>query len=85
MHGLRRRPQDPEGNIRPHDPHDYARYKHLITTMKLKHLDAYFVQETWLKDDVFDEIINGYHVFCHNGGLLSQILWGCNHPIDTLP
>jgi hypothetical protein len=35
--------------------------------MKLKQLDVYFVQETWLEDDVFDKIINGYHVFCHNG------------------
>jgi hypothetical protein len=40
--------------------------------MKFKHLDVYFVQETWLKGDVFDEIINGYHVFCHNGGLGSH-------------
>jgi len=39
-----------------------------ITTMKLKGIDAwYFVQETWLEGDVFDEIINGFHVFCHNG------------------
>ncbi len=37
--------------------------------MKLKQLDTYFVQETWLEGDVFDKIINGYHVFCHNGGL----------------
>ncbi len=34
--------------------------------MKLKQLDVYFVQETWLEGDIFDEIINGYHVFCHN-------------------
>jgi hypothetical protein len=37
--------------------------------MKLKQLDVYFVQETWLEGNIFDEIINGYHVFWHNGGL----------------
>jgi exonuclease III len=37
--------------------------------MKLKDIDVYFVQETWLEGDVFDEIINGYHVFRHNGGV----------------
>jgi hypothetical protein len=37
--------------------------------MKTKNLDVYFVQETWLKDDVFDKVINGYHVFRHNGKL----------------
>jgi len=36
--------------------------------MKLKDIDVYFVQETWLEGDVFDEIINGYHVR-HNGGV----------------
>ncbi len=35
--------------------------------MKLKGIDAYFVQETWLEGDIFDEIINGFHVFRHNG------------------
>ena len=35
--------------------------------MKLKNIDVYFVQETWLEGDVFDETINGYHVFHHNG------------------
>ena len=35
--------------------------------MKLKGIDAYFVKETWLEGDVFDEIINGFHVFRHNG------------------
>ncbi len=57
------------GNIHPHDPHNYTRYKHLIATTKLKQVDIYFVQETWLERDVFDEIINGYHIFCHNGKL----------------
>ena len=37
--------------------------------MKLKDIDVYFVQETWLKGDVFDEIIKGYHVFRHNEGV----------------
>ncbi len=36
--------------------------------MKTKSLDVYFVQETWLEGDTFDEVINGYHVFRHNGG-----------------
>jgi exonuclease III len=36
--------------------------------MKTKSLDVYFVQETWLEGDVFDEVINGYHIFRHNGG-----------------
>ena len=64
-HGLRHR--DKYGNLRPNSPHDYTRYEHLITTMKLKGIDAYFVQETWLEGDVFDEIINRFHVFRHNG------------------
>jgi hypothetical protein len=82
-HGLRCCPQDPDGNIRPHDPHDYTRYEHLITTMKLKHLDVYFVQETWLKGDLFDEIINWYHIFCHNHGLGSHNFHGV--VINLLP
>jgi hypothetical protein len=43
-------------------------YKHLVASMKTKHLNVYFVQETWLKGDAFDEVINGYHIFRHNGG-----------------
>jgi exonuclease III len=39
-----------------------------ITMMKTKSLNVYFVQETWLEGDAFDEVINGYHVFRHNGG-----------------
>ncbi len=68
-HGLRCCPPNQDGNFCPHDPHDYTRYKHLITTMKLKQLNVYFVQETWLEGDVFNEIINGYHGFHHNGKL----------------
>ena len=37
--------------------------------MKLKQIDIYFIQETWLEGDVYDEVINGYHIFCHNGEL----------------
>jgi hypothetical protein len=36
--------------------------------MKTKTLDVYFVQETWLEGGAFDEVINGYHIFRHNGG-----------------
>jgi hypothetical protein len=67
-HGLRRRPCDTEGNPMAHEPHDYTRYEHLIASMKTKSLDVYFVQETWLEGDIFDEVINGYHIFRHNGG-----------------
>jgi hypothetical protein len=76
VYGLCCCPQDPDGSIHPHDPYNYTRYKHLITTMKLKQLDVHFVQETWLKGDVFDEIINGYHIFCHNGCLGNHIYHG---------
>jgi len=37
--------------------------------MKLKEIDVYFLQETWLEGDMFNETINRYHVFCHNGGI----------------
>ncbi len=37
--------------------------------MKLNQLNVYFIQETWLEGDVFDEVINGYHIFRHNGEL----------------
>ena len=36
--------------------------------MKTKSLDVYFMQETWLEGDIFDEVISGYHIFQHNGG-----------------
>jgi exonuclease III len=49
-----------------YEPHDYTRYEYLVASMKTKSLDVYFVQETWLEEDVFDEVINGYHVFRHN-------------------
>ena len=35
--------------------------------MKGKCLDVYFVQETWLEGDVFEKVINGFHIFRHNG------------------
>ncbi len=44
--------------------------------MKLRQLDVYFVKETWLEGDVFNEIISGYHVFCHNGKLGKHNFWG---------
>jgi hypothetical protein len=44
--GLCRCPCNPDGKLCPNDPYDYTRYKHLITTMKLKQLDIYFIQET---------------------------------------
>ncbi len=65
-HGLRRCARDNEGNLCPNLPHDYTRYEHLITNMKLKNIDVYFIQETWLEGDVFDKTINGYHIFRHN-------------------
>jgi hypothetical protein len=43
-------------------------YKHLVASMKTKSLDVYFVQETWLEGDTFNEVINDYHIFRHNGG-----------------
>ena len=57
-HGLRRRARDDDRNPRPNSPLDYTSYEHLITMMKLKGIDVYFVHETWLEGDVFDEIIN---------------------------
>ncbi len=62
-HGLRRRPCNIDGKSMIYKPHDYTHYEHLITSMKTKSLDVYFVQGTWLEGDMFDEIINGYHVF----------------------
>jgi exonuclease III len=88
-HGLRRRARDNDGNILLNTPFDYTRYEHLITTMKLKEIDVYFVQETWLEGDVFDETINGYHVFRHNGEIVSPHYYdgwkaaGARPPITT--
>ena len=67
-HGLCRLPRDTDGKLITTEPYDYTRYEHLITMMKTKSLDVYFVQETWLEGDAFDEVINGYHVFRHNSG-----------------
>jgi hypothetical protein len=44
--------------------------------MKTKNLDVYYMQETWLEGDVFDEVINGYHVFRHNGDLSNHNFHG---------
>ena len=67
-HGLRRLPRDTDGKLITTEPYDYTCYEHLITMMKTKSLDVYFVQETWLEGDAFNEVINGYHDFRHNGG-----------------
>ncbi len=67
-HGLRRIPRDTKGKPLPNESYNYTRYEHIVAMMKTKNLDIYFVQETWLKGDVFNEIINGYQVFRHNGG-----------------
>ncbi len=48
--------------------HDYMHYKHLVASMKTKSLAVYFVQEMWLERDIFDEVINGSHIFRHNRG-----------------
>ena len=44
--------------------------------MNPKQLDVYFLQETWLEGDVFGEVINGYHIFRHNGELGKHNLRG---------
>ena len=62
-HGLRRLSRDTKGKLLPTEPHEYTQYKHLIAMMKTKSFDVYFVQETWLEGNVFDKIIDGYHVF----------------------
>ncbi len=67
-HGLRQQPRDTNGKPMIHEPHDYTCYEHLVASMKTKSLDVYFVQETWLEGDAFDKVINGYHIFKHNGG-----------------
>ena len=61
--GLRHIPRGTDGKPIPTEPHDYTRYEHLIAMMRTKNLDVYFVQETWLEGDAFDEVIDGYHVF----------------------
>jgi hypothetical protein len=67
-HGLRHLPCDPDGKLMTTKPYDYTCYEHLISMMKTKSLVVYFVQETWLEGDAFNEVINSYHVFRHNGG-----------------
>ena len=72
-HGLRRLPRDAEGKLITTEPYDYTRYEHLISIMKTKNLDVYFVQETWLEGDAFDEVINSY-----------QLPWRCHHIIPAI-
>ena len=68
VHRLRRLPQDTNGKLITTKPYNYTCYQHLVAMMKTKSIDVYFVQETWLVGDAFDKVINGYHVFRHNGG-----------------
>jgi hypothetical protein len=75
-HGLRRLPRDATGKLITTKPYNYTRYEHLITMMKTKSLDIYFVQKTWLEGDAVDEIINGYHIFRQNGGKGNHNLGG---------
>jgi hypothetical protein len=67
-HGLCQQPCDADGKPMIHKPHNYTCYEHLVASMKTKSMDIYFVQETWLEGDAFNEVINGYHIFRHNGG-----------------
>ena len=67
-HGLCRLPRDTIGKLMTTELYDYTCYKHRISMMKTKSLGVYFVQETWLEGNTFDEVINGYHVFRNNGG-----------------
>jgi hypothetical protein len=66
-HGLCCHPKDDTGNIIGNAQFDCTWYELLIMTMKKEGIDVYFVQETWLKRNVFDKTINDYHVFWHNG------------------
>jgi hypothetical protein len=66
-HGLWRLATDEDGKNLSNQPQDTTKFEHLIASMKVKCLDMYFLQDTWLEDDEFDVNIGGYHVFCHNG------------------
>jgi hypothetical protein len=66
-HGLWRRATDSKDNYLCNYPCDTTRFEHLISTMKMKNLDVYFILDTWLEDDAFDVDVGGYHVFRHNG------------------
>ena len=66
-HGLWGLVTDEDGNRLSNQPWDMTRFEHLVASMKVKCLDVYFLQDTWLEDDKFDIDVKGYHVFCHNG------------------
>ncbi len=66
-HGLWRLATDEDGNRLSNQPRDMARFEHLIALMKVKCLDVYFLQDTWLEDEEYNVDIVGYHVFCHVG------------------
>jgi hypothetical protein len=67
VHGLWRLATDEDGKRLSNHPRDTTKFEHLIASMKVKCLDVYFLQDTWLEDDEFDVDIGGYHVFRHNG------------------
>ena len=58
---------DEDGKKISNHPRDTIKFEHLIASMKVKCLDEYFLQDTWLEYDEFDVDIRGYHVFHHNG------------------
>jgi exonuclease III len=66
-HRLHQQPCNADGTPMIHKPHSYACFKHPVASMITKSMDIYFVQETWLVGDAFDEVISGYHIFRHNG------------------
>jgi hypothetical protein len=67
VHGLWHLATDEDGKKLSNQPWDTTKFEHLIALMKVKCLDVYFLQDTWLEDDEFNVDIGGYHVFCHNG------------------
>jgi len=67
VHGLWRLTTDEDGKKLSNHPRDTTKFEHLIASMKVKCLDVYFLQDTWLEYDEFDVDIRGYHVFRHNG------------------
>ena len=66
-HGLWQLTTDEDGNRLSNQSRDMTKFDHLIALMKVKCLDVYFLQDTWLEDDKFDIDIRGYHVLHHNG------------------
>ncbi len=50
----------------------------------IKCLNVYFLQDTWLEDDVFDIDVGGYHVFRHNGPMENQLCQGMTIVLSPL-